>query len=43
MTAEKNEKYYHESLIHPALSGSTQIDNILIIGMILRKLWGILL
>ena len=32
MTAEKNEKYYHESLIHPALSGSTQIDNILIIG-----------
>ena len=32
MTAEKNEKYYHESLIHPALSGSKQIDNILIIG-----------
>tara|TARA_B100000579_G_scaffold169056_1_gene137686 strand:- start:3066 stop:3935 length:870 start_codon:yes stop_codon:yes gene_type:complete len=32
MTAEKNEKYYHESLIHPALSSSRKIDNILIIG-----------
>ena len=32
MTAEKNEKYYHECLIHPALCGSNQIDNILIIG-----------
>ena len=32
MTAEKNEKCYHECLIHPALSGSKQIENILIIG-----------
>ena len=32
MTAEKSEKYYHECLIHPALSCSTKIDNILIIG-----------
>ena len=32
MTAEKSEKYYHECLIHPALSGSKKIDNILIIG-----------
>ena len=32
MTAEKSEKCYHECLIHPALSCSTQIDNILIIG-----------
>ena len=32
MTAEKNEKSYHECLIHPALCSSKQIDNILIIG-----------
>jgi len=32
MTAEKSEKSYHESLIHPALCGSKQIENILIIG-----------
>ncbi len=32
MTTEKSEKYYHESLIHPALCGSEKIDNILIIG-----------
>ncbi len=32
MTAEKNEQYYHESLIHPALCGSKKIENILIIG-----------
>ena len=32
MTAEKSEKCYHECLIHPALSCSTQINNILIIG-----------
>ena len=32
MTAEKSEKCYHECLIHPALCGSNQIDNILIIG-----------
>ncbi len=32
MTAEKSEKCYHECLIHPALSSSLQIDNILIIG-----------
>tara|TARA_Y100001968_G_scaffold21224_1_gene16774 strand:+ start:379 stop:1245 length:867 start_codon:yes stop_codon:yes gene_type:complete len=32
MTAEKSEKYYHESLIHPAMCSSKQIDNILIIG-----------
>jgi len=32
MTAEKNEKCYHECLIHPALCGAKQIDNILIIG-----------
>ena len=32
MTAEKSEKSYHESLIHPALCCSAQIDNILIIG-----------
>tara|TARA_B100000579_G_scaffold151042_1_gene122631 strand:- start:191 stop:1057 length:867 start_codon:yes stop_codon:yes gene_type:complete len=32
MTAEKNEKCYHECLIHPALCGSETIDKILIIG-----------
>ena len=32
MTAEKHEKCYHECLIHPALSSSKEIDNILIIG-----------
>ena len=32
MTAEKSEKYYHESLIHPALCSSKKIENILIIG-----------
>jgi len=32
MTAEKSEKYYHECLIHPALCGSRQINNVLIIG-----------
>ena len=32
MTAEKQEKHYHESLVHPALCGSKLIDNILIIG-----------
>tara|TARA_Y100001968_G_C19227674_1_gene652878 strand:- start:1 stop:864 length:864 start_codon:yes stop_codon:yes gene_type:complete len=32
MTAEKSEKYYHESLIHPALCSSKQIESVLIIG-----------
>ena len=32
MTAEKSDKCYHECLIHPALSCSKQIKNILIIG-----------
>ena len=32
MTAERQEKCYHECLIHPALCSSKQIDNILIIG-----------
>ena len=32
MTAEKHEKCYHECLIHPALSSSKEIENILIIG-----------
>ena len=32
MTAEKNEKSYHECLVHPALCGSKKIDKILIIG-----------
>ena len=32
MTAEKNEKCYHECLIHPALCCSQQIDKVLIIG-----------
>ncbi len=32
MTAEKQEKQYHESLVHPAMCGSNQIEKILIIG-----------
>ena len=32
MTAEKSEKSYHESLVHPALCSASQIENILIIG-----------
>ena len=32
MTAEKQEKYYHECLVHPALSTAENIRNILIIG-----------
>ncbi len=32
MSAEKQEKNYHECIVHPALSAAETIDNILIIG-----------
>ena len=32
MTAEGQEKHYHECLVHPALSGAENIDKILVIG-----------
>tara|TARA_Y100001935_G_C17264722_1_gene488498 strand:- start:46 stop:915 length:870 start_codon:yes stop_codon:yes gene_type:complete len=32
MTSDKQEKYYHECLVHPALSSLEMISNILIIG-----------
>ncbi len=32
MTAEKQEKHYHECLVHPALCSSQQLKSILIIG-----------
>ena len=32
MTSDKEEKYYHECLVHPALSSLEEISNILIIG-----------
>ena len=32
MTCDENEKYYHECLVHPALTSSNNISNILIIG-----------
>jgi len=32
MTSSKDEKYYHECLVHPALSSLKEISNILIIG-----------
>ncbi len=32
MTSDKEEKYYHECLVHPALSSLQTISNILIIG-----------
>tara|TARA_B100000900_G_scaffold307761_1_gene266429 strand:- start:4061 stop:4936 length:876 start_codon:yes stop_codon:yes gene_type:complete len=32
MTSSKDEKYYHECLVHPALSSLKNISNILIIG-----------
>ncbi len=32
MTSDKDEKYYHECLVHPALSSLQQISNILIVG-----------
>ena len=32
MTSSKDEKYYHECLVHPALSSLKKISNILIIG-----------
>ena len=32
MTAEKQEKQYHECLVHPALSSSLELNNVLIIG-----------
>ncbi|MBK16710.1 MAG: polyamine aminopropyltransferase [Prochlorococcus sp. SP3034] len=32
MTSDKEEKYYHECLVHPALSSLQEISNILIIG-----------
>ena len=32
MTCDKEEKYYHECLVHPALSSLDKISNILIIG-----------
>ena len=32
MTSDKEEKYYHECLVHPALSSLEEISNILVIG-----------
>ncbi len=32
MTAEKQEKYYHECLVHPALCSALEIKNVLVIG-----------
>ena len=32
MTAEKQEKQYHECLVHPALCSSEELNNVLIIG-----------
>ena len=32
MTAEKQEKQYHECLVHPALSSAEELNNVLIIG-----------
>ena len=32
MTAEQQEKYYHECLVHPALCGSKGIQRVLVIG-----------
>ena len=32
MTAERQERHYHESLVHPALCGSAGIAKVLVIG-----------
>ena len=32
MTAERQERHYHESLVHPALCGAAAIERILVIG-----------
>ena len=32
MTAEHQEKHYHESLVHPALCGAAEIERVLVIG-----------
>jgi len=32
MTAERQERHYHEALVHPALCGAAQIERVLVIG-----------
>ena len=32
MTAERQERHYHEALVHPALCGATAIERVLVIG-----------
>ena len=32
MTAERQERHYHESLVHPALCSAAQIERVLVIG-----------
>ena len=32
MTSDRDEKYYHECLVHPALSNLSKINTVLIIG-----------
>ncbi|MGA1303845.1 MAG: polyamine aminopropyltransferase [Cyanobium sp.] len=32
MTAERQERHYHESLVHPALCGAERIERVLVIG-----------
>ena len=32
MTAERQERHYHESLVHPALCGAAAIERVLVIG-----------
>jgi len=32
MTAERQERHYHESLVHPALCGAASIERVLVIG-----------
>ena len=38
MTAEKQEKQYHECLVHPALCSSEELNNVLIIGGAMEEL-----
>ena len=32
MTAERQERHYHEALVHPALCGAAQVERVLVIG-----------
>jgi len=32
MTAERQERHYHEAIVHPALCGASQIERVLVIG-----------